>query len=479
MTTGSTKRVPSRVVLGYSAAGFGMGAAATAFYAFFLFFLTTVAGINPAVGGILILLAVLWDGITDPTLGYLSDRSRSKYGKRRPFILVAAVPFGVTTALMFTDVSFASETTKLVWVLGVNMAFWLFFTMADIPWAALGSEMTEDFDEKTRIRTASATLVQIGTFAAMAGFPILVGYGRDVYGTESSGWSFAGAMMGLVIVVMYFVSWSSTRGCETAAQAGSDAPAGHPSNVFGSVGSALRNKPMRYLLALTLLQVMAYSGVWAATLMFMLTFNLGVVDEGQQALYLAVWPLSAILFTPVLGAISRRFSGSLGKARTLGFASLATAAALLAIKLVGLTPTTMVLAMLACAIGHSAFWLFVYLLAYDVGTVETYLRGGDNDGVIVSVMSFTLKVGMALGLGLGGMLLDIYGFVEGATEQSARALAGIEAIFFYWGAALVAIGAMFCFHFPVTKEKYEALRRAIDRRAAGQPHSDAEFSDLL
>ncbi len=467
------------MIAGYSAAGFGMGAATTAFFAFFLFFLTTVAGLNPAIGGLVILLAVLWDGVTDPAVGYLSDRCHSKFGKRRPFILAGAIPFGIFTALMFTDISFSSHALKLLYLLGINMAFWLFFTMSDIPWAALGSEISESFNEKTKIRTVSATFVQLGTLSAMGGVPFLVGYGTDRFGTEAGGWSIAGATLGLVIALTYLISWNSTRGCESRRRQTDPRAPRENAGILKQLGLALQNKSMRYLLALTLLLVMAYSGLFAATLLFMLTFNLGILEEARQAFFLALWPASAIIFTPVVGWIATRFAGSLGKAKTLGYSAVITAVVLFTVKILGLTPPAMAAVMITCGFSNAAFWLFVYVLAYDVGAVEAYIRGVGKDGVVVSIMSFTLKLGMALGLGLGGLLLDYYGFVEGASEQSARALAGIESIFFLWGGFLVLLGAFFCFKFPITKQKYEALKEATSKKASGEPYSEAVFADLL
>ncbi len=471
--------VSKKLIAGYSTAGFGMGLATTSFFAYFLFFLTTIVGFDPAIGGLVILVAVLWDGVTDPGVGYFSDNNRSRYGKRRPFILVGAIPFGLLTALMFTDVDFVSGVGKQIYFLGINMAFWLFFTMSDIPWAALGSEMTHDFNEKTKIRTASATMVQMGTFAGLALILPLVGYGREMFGTDTAGWSFAGAIVGLVITATYLFTWNATRGAEPTGDQVRAEALQESESIIELFSCAFKNKPMRYLLGLTLLFVMANSGVWAATLLFLVKFNLGIAEESRQAIYLSIWGIGGILLTPLVGWISTRFSDTLGKAKTLGFAILVTLATLVAVKLIGLNETSMVFLMIGIAFGHSAFWLFVYVLAYDVGAVETYVTGENKDGIVVSIMSFTLKLGMGLGLGLGGVLLSYYGFNENADVQTEQALAGIETIFFVWGGGFVLLAAIFCFLFPIDKQKYVAIKEATERRAAGKEYSEEAFADLL
>ena len=86
---------------------------------------------------------------------------------------------------------------------------------------------------------------------------------------------------------------------------------------------------------------------------------------------------------------------------------------------------------------------------------------------------------MARVLGLGGVLLSLYGFDETAAVQTPAALAGIETIFFVWGCGFLLAGLFFCLKFPITKQKYEAIREAMGKRAAGHPYSEDAFADLL
>ncbi len=471
-------KVPMGTIIGYGTGALGFAAAANLFFVFFLFFLTTVAGFDPAVSGLIILIAVLWDGVTDPLVGYLSDNSRSRYGKRRPFILMGSIPLCVFTILMFTDISFLSGTAKQIYFIGINMLFWTFFTAVDIPWATLGSELTDGYNERTKIRTVSSVFLQAGALLTMVAPPFLIVWGTEQFGNEAAGWTYMAAISAVGILIAYLVSWNSTRGREPLESLETGTPR-KSFRLVSQISVALKNRSMKYLLVTATLLVGSFSGILPAVLMFLIKYNLGIEDEAELSLYLGIYAVSAIVFTPVAGWVSTRFADSLGKAKTLGCFVLVSAVVLLLGKIVGVTPMMTAVMLTAVGFGGAALWVFIYVLAYDVATVEAYKTGENKDGVVVAVMSFFLKFGMALGMGLGGLLLSIFGFDENASIQTEAALAGIETVFCVVGGLTVLLGAVFCFKFPITQHKYEAIKEANARKLAGEEYSEAEFVDLL
>jgi GPH family glycoside/pentoside/hexuronide:cation symporter len=474
----TTNKVPMGTIIGYGTGALGFAAAANLFFVFFLYFLTTVAGFDPAVSGLIILIAVLWDGVTDPLVGYLSDNSRIRHGKRRPFILMGSIPLCVFTILMFTDVSFLSGTTKQIYFIGINMLFWTFFTTVDIPWATLGSELTDGYNERTKIRTVSSVFLQVGTLLTMVAPPFLIARGTEMYGSEAAGWTFMAAISATGIMAAYLVSWNSTRGREPL-ESPEVVTQRKQFRLFNQIGVALKNRSMKYLLVTATLLVASFSGIIPAVLLFLIRYNLGLENETDQALYLGIYAVSAIVFTPLAGWVSTRYSSNLGKAKTLGCFALVSAFVLLLGKVVGATPVMTAVMLAAVGLGAAAFWVFVYVLAYDVAAVEAYKTGENKDGIVVAVMSFFLKFGMALGMGLGGVLLGYFGFDENASVQTEAALAGIETVFCLVGGVSVLLGALFCFKFPITQQKYDAIIESHAKKLAGEEYSEAAFADLL
>ena len=473
-----TEKVSNPTIFGYGIGALGFNTAATLFFVFFLFFLTTGAGFDPAISGLIILIAVLWDGITDPLIGHLSDKSQSRLGKRRPFILAGSVPLFVLCILMFTDVDFVSGTGKLFYFVAINMLFWLAFTTVDIPWQTLGSEITEDYNERTKLRTVSSVFMQVGALVVLVGSPLMIGYGAEAYGSGDAGWVFMATVWAVVILISYLIAWRSTRGKEMSLSYDTDSSK-FSRNIFSKVGMALKNRSMRYLLGVATLLVASLSGILPAVVMFLLTFNLGLTNEADQSAYMGVYAICAIIFTPVVGWASTRFASSLGRAKVLGWFTLIAGCIIVAGKFIGATPVMTLIMLAAAGCGGGAFWLLIYVLAYDVAAVESYKAGENKDGLVISIMSFSLKFAMAVGMGLSGVLLSLFGFDENSATQTAEALASVETVFCIFGGIPLILGSLISFRFPITKAKYEALQEASEKKSGGIEYSEAAFADLL
>lgn len=111
-------------MLCYGVGALGEGIGYNVFFAFFIFFMTTIAGISPAVAGAVSTIAVLWDAVTDPMIGIWSDRTKNKHGRRRPFIRWGSLLFGLSIALLFINVDLP-QNIKTVYYIVINMIYWL------------------------------------------------------------------------------------------------------------------------------------------------------------------------------------------------------------------------------------------------------------------------------------------------------------------------------------------------------------------
>lgn len=149
------------------------------FYFFFLYFLTDFAGIEPAVAGTISLIAILWDAVSDPIVGYISDNFKSKYGRRRPLMLAASIPYGVCTFLLFNNVDLG-EGAKFYYFLALAILFWTCYKTFVIPYTALGAELTDDFNERTSLRTWASVFMYLAVMLASATPPMILGKAMDM-----------------------------------------------------------------------------------------------------------------------------------------------------------------------------------------------------------------------------------------------------------------------------------------------------------
>lgn len=150
--TNLNQKLSTGTKIGYGVGQLGSGLAYNLYYYYFIYFMTTIAGVNAAVAGTISLFAVIWDAVTDPLIGIFSDSLKIKTGTRRRLMMRASVPLGITVFLLFTSFNFATDGVKIFYYAILNIFFWMFFTMCDIPHITLGQELTEDYDEKSSIR---------------------------------------------------------------------------------------------------------------------------------------------------------------------------------------------------------------------------------------------------------------------------------------------------------------------------------------
>ena len=145
------KNLPRLTKIIYGAGDLGFSLTTTIIGAYFLFFLTDVVGISPAVAGISILIGRTWDYINDPVIGHLSDRTRSRWGRRRPFLLFGAIPFALAFMLMWYRPPFESQVALTAYYAAAYVLFDAAATFVYMPYFALTPELTDDYDERTSL----------------------------------------------------------------------------------------------------------------------------------------------------------------------------------------------------------------------------------------------------------------------------------------------------------------------------------------
>jgi len=170
MNQKESKKLSISALLGYAAGQLGCSIPFNTYMYFFLFFLTNAAGVRPGTAGVISLIAVLWDAITNPIVGTISDNIRSKYGRRRPFMLAGSVPLGVTLILVFIVPGGLSEGQFIAYYVIMAVIFHTVNTVVVIPYFSLGAELTQDYDERTKLRVITSFFIYFAVLIATA-FP--------------------------------------------------------------------------------------------------------------------------------------------------------------------------------------------------------------------------------------------------------------------------------------------------------------------
>ncbi|MCX7938597.1 MAG: MFS transporter, partial [Thermoflexales bacterium] len=294
MSVPTSARLPLRTKLAFGSGDIGP-AVATAIMSFFLlYFFTDVARLSPAVAGSILLVTKIWDAVNDPLIGLLSDRLRTRWGRRRPWLLFGAVPFGVAFFLLFQTPELG-ETAKVAYYLIVSLAMDTAFTMVNVPYTALTPELSRDYDERTSLNAYRfAFSITSGLIAAVL-HPILVSTiaaSTDV----RTGYAVAALIWAVVCALPFFIAFAGTREQHTPEEEA-------PMPFWSGLRYVFANRAFRYVAGIYLLSWLVVQTV-STLIVYYMTYWMRR-PEAISLVLLAVQG-SALIWLFVWSAISRR-----------------------------------------------------------------------------------------------------------------------------------------------------------------------------
>ena len=456
--------------------GYGMGSVAdNAVYNFIVsflsFYMTTMAGVSPIVAGGIISFAVFWDAITDPIVGILIDSSKSKYGKRRPFIIGSVVPMCAAIILLFTNVGFEGVVKNIYYVVLV-LLFWTAYTVFNIPYYSLGAAITTDDDERTKLSALRQTLGYVGVFMGSSVTTFVVGKLVASGMKNATAWTWAAVLAAVVIAVSIVIAWAVTKGKEEIDT--EEVESRSVKEIFKEVGELLTYKPYVLIIISAFCSCVTFAFM-DSDLMYFATYVLGVDEVAASMVYTAL-TIFGIILIPVI----TKFALKWDKRSTYIGCMLFSGAIMIAMKFIGITSlTSMIIYMGLYSVGYGAYWMFIFNLLYDVADIDELKSGRRRDGAIFSYYSFLLKLGGAAAAWFLGAVLQNTGFDANAAQQSEHALKGIASLFtIYPGIFMVISGAVILLS-PLNKTVTEAVRKALEAKKNGEAYETEAFKHLL
>lgn len=467
MTT-NTQKVSAKTKLGYGIGQMGDSIGFNVFYFFFLFFLTDIIGISPSIAGSISLIAVVWDAITDPIIGYSSDNMRSKYGRRRPFMIVSAIPYAIVMFLLFNNVNL-SETAKNVYFIVISMMFWTAYTAFVIPYFALGAEITQDFKERTTLRVWASYFMYAAVMIASSAPPMIVAITEKAGGSTMKGWRNVGITFSILTFTAIAICWASTKGKELSVDA---IPKAKFRDIFKSYFKIFKMKCVKPL-AVSVLLWSCVCSLASGGIVYLINNTLNY-DAGTQSLVLMCLSIFAMVWLPVINKLADKFD----KKKVYMNSMMVSGIALVVFYFIGFPSLLVLLLMLLIyCYGNSTYWTLYYSMMYDITELGEFKTGERIEGGITALMSFCQKLGAAFAMWLTGQVLTWgqYG-VEGAGESANRAIMLVNTAI----PGVIGILAALCvIAYPLTKSKFQAISQALMAKKAGKNYSTEGFSELL
>ena len=415
-------------------------------------FYTDVALLSPALVGAAIALGRVWDGVNDPITGWLSDRTRTRFGRRRPFLGAMIVPLVVCFAAIWMPPA-GTTNQVFLYLVGALFLFDVFFGFYATPYLALGAELSTDYAERARVVSVRAMFHNLGLLIGGGGFLGLAaaaGGGRGGYAT-------AGALLGAVMLVGGLVAFLGTREPAVAAEA---EPASFKA-LYTDLRATLRLRSFRVILAGSAIAICG-SSINQAFAFYVFRDAFGA--EQRAGLVIAVYLLAATFSFPLWAAAAARFGKNLAFAVCLFWSVLGLSFS--PIVNAG-WPLPAVLAFIVLAgMGVGGYVLPLAIVA-DVFDEDELESGRRREGAFFGVWTLAMKLAAALGIALAGVLLPYLGYVPGAPHQSAET---IWAMKLAWGplpAVFFVLTILVVRRFPLDQERVRAIQAALAARRPG------------
>lgn len=458
-----TEKLPLSTKLAFGAGDLGPAIATSIFSFFQLFFLTTVAGLRPATAGTILLIVKIWDAVNDPVVGWLTDHTASKHGRRRPWLLYGAIPFGLFFFLQWL-VPPSGSTGSFLYYLVMALLFDVAFTAVNVPYTALTPELTRDYDERTSLNSfrfafsiagglVAATLHQIIVNSFCTGTPCQPAEVRTGYAVAAGIWAVASTLP----------FWWCFLGTK---ERYAPEPVAEELGLIDQVRLAFSNRPYLFVIGIYLLSWLAVQ-MTAAVLIFYVTYWLQA--EAIIPLMLLAVQGTAFVFLFVWSAVSRR----IGKKAVyiIGMLFWIGVQAVLFFVQPGQITLALTLAVLA-GVGVATAYLVPWSMMPDVIELDELRTGQRREGIFYGFMVLLEKVGLALGLFLVGLALELQGFDEraGVGQQPESALTAIRLMVGPVPAVVLVCGSVLAAFYPITRQKHaEIMAELAARRAATTP----------
>jgi len=458
MTAAKEFRVTLSQKLAYAAPAFALAVVGIPVYVYIPKFYTDVVGINITVLGYLLFSVRIFDAVTDPAIGYISDRTQTRFGRRRPFIAVGSILVAVAMFVLFNPPK-ASSFFETAWFgVSVYMLF-LFWTVVGVPFESLGPEITFDYHERTSLFGMRDGFLIAGTLAAAsspAAVHWLFNLTPDALGERAKFFWIAVIYAPLLIGSCWWCVLS-IRERQTVAEP-------RMMGFWHGLHQVAHNRP--FVILLVAYTVSAIGNNLPATLIL---FYVEYVLQSQLAdFFLMLYFLTGIIFLPAWILISRRT----GK-KTAWLASMAiNTGAFVGVFFLGPGDTSMygVLVFLS-GIGFGATLAIPSAIQADVIDYDELLTGERREGQYIGLWSIAKKFAAAVGIGVGLSVLGMAGYTPNA-EQPPQVQMTLRVLYALIPSICNLVAIVIAFAYPISGQVHADIRTAIARRKEGLPTTD-------
>jgi GPH family glycoside/pentoside/hexuronide:cation symporter len=470
--------------------GYGFGDMASSMFwkifgMYLLFFYTKVFGISPAAAGTMFLLTRVWDAVNDPLMGIIADRTRSRWGKYRPYLLWFAVPFAIVGVITFYTPDLG-ENGRLIYAYITYTLMMMVYTAVNVPYASLLGVMSPYPKERNILSSYRMFFAFIGSFITFMLLQPLVDFFAGLFDAGATvvadiadatsisrspvGWVAAVAVIGVICAVLFFLCFKFTRERVKPVNENEN------TSIKQDLRNLARNAPWWILMG-SGLAALLFNAIRDSVALFyfadyiQINYKMPVLGWTIATIYLLVGQAANMIGVALAAPLSNRY----GKKKTYMIAM--GAAAILSVFFFFLAPHQIALIMtLQVLISICAGYVLPLLWSMyaDIVDHQELKTNRRATGLIFSSSSMSQKMGWAFGAALSGWLLAWFGYDQMAAVQSDSAIFGVR-LMLSWlpaiGCILAVVGMMF---YPLSEKRVKEIANELEmRRTANSQHEKA------
>lgn len=441
----------------YGLGDWGTAAATTARNLVWFFFLTEIVNLPASIAGIVVLVGRIWDAVNDPLIGTISDRVSSRFGRRRPFFLIGAIPFGLSFFFIFYAPDFAATWQYTLYYIIVFLVYDTSYTLVNVPYTALTAELSEDYDERSSLAgwrmgtSIFGQLVTAALFKLLADRVFSPWFGE---GPNAAGYAVSAAIWGTLMAIMPLLLFAFLREPKT------HKPDPDPIRPIRDFFEVFRNRPFRLASIIYLLTFTAVDMVAQIFIPFLL-FYIGLA-AGADSIILGVVLGTAFLTMPLTVYLMRKLGKRITYIATMVLWSIVMLiiAGLPEGSSLGLLMTLGALAGFGIGAANATPWSIVA----DVVEEDEWLTGKRREGIYAGYLVFFRK--LVSGVALAVMSFVLSGIGYDLPVKSAESIQALRIFIGVIPAVLLVLSMVAAARYPLTREAHDELRRKLAERRA-------------
>jgi GPH family glycoside/pentoside/hexuronide:cation symporter len=469
-------KTSEKVCYGLGDVAFGLAVSSVGFW--LLIYLTDVAGLGAFLAGISIMIGRAWDAITDPVMGWITDHTKSRWGKRRPYLLFGAIPYALSFFSLWVIPGFESQMHTFLYITIALIVFNTALTVVFVPYTSLTAAITNDYNERTSLTgfrmfcSQSAFLLgaAIPSFLAIwvistKGAEILTNLGiQEFFGswaqTPRQGYFI---MAAIFAVIMVGAIWTTFLGChekdsceDETARNDSKSPFSYIITIFQQM---ITNQPFRLSVMIMLLTSCAATLI-AVNLPYFIQYSLEMTEHRTRIISLLF--IVAVATVPFWVKITKRY----GKAESYRVAMVVYSIVLCCLPFVKMGgPVLAYIASIAAGFCHAAALMIPWAIIPDVVEYDELKVGMRREGLFYGGTTFSYKLATAFAVFLSGSLLAWIGYVPNE-DQSRYVINGINMLVGPVPASILLLGSYLSLRYPLTSAKHKEILLELAKKKA-------------